>query len=539
MKVDIVNLSVSLDDEHEEVVNEMTEKYGIIVTKAAGNCGPVYSSLYETDVKIKNIFIIGSVYTIKDDFKKDDAIIPVYSSRGPGINGSRGISFVAPGDAITAVPRYSSIKHEILYGTSFSAPNAAGAIACLLSALKDNDIKYSVSSIKTALEKTAFLPKNGDVLGFGHGIIQIYDAFKFLKKFNLAIVQNYSNRKRKLKIISDKSIKNGIFVKLNNENDAIKDGYEIKLLNDTEFGSCSPPKRIKLQSTTKSKNANFVLHSKITKNYSFKIAIQKHKLKFGALNYTEIHGILFSKIPYFQQLFHLPITVISPSNVTKEEGYCIKENQLKLSPNIPYRFFILPPKEICQCIVTVAVETRASLYLQYSIENISVSSTTGKWLEFNETTKVLTFDIKIYGNKIHEIAIFPDIDEPINCDIEIQFYGIEVIKNSLENKKVVDQNVITFKNNLQNLHATLIMEFENISFKLSPIQFNFENNKSQYDICENECLKLTYNFTLPKKSKCLFKMNLEKIFKMFRVQVFTESKKYVYGYVTDLKEPVS
>uniref|UniRef100_A0A914QVE4 Peptidase S8/S53 domain-containing protein n=1 Tax=Panagrolaimus davidi TaxID=227884 RepID=A0A914QVE4_9BILA len=499
MKVDIVNLSVSLDTEHEEVVNEMTEKHGIIVTKAAGNCGPVYSSLYETDVKIKNMFIIGSVFTKKDDFKSD-AIIPTYSSRGPGDNGSRGISFVAPGDAITAVPRYCSIKHEILYGTSFSAPNAAGIIACLLSALKDNGIKYSVSSIKTALEKTAFLPKDGDVLGFGHGIIQIYDAFKFMKNFDLGIVQNYSNRKRKLKIISDESSKNGIFVRLNNnENDAIKDRYKIKLSkNDANLGPCNP-KRIKLQSTTKPKNANFVLHSKITKNNSFKIAIQKHKLKYGALNYTEIHGILFSKISYFKQLFHLPITVISPKKVTKEEGYCIKENQLKLSPNVPHRFFILPPKECFQCIVTVAVETRASLYLQYSIENIYVSSTTGKWLEFNETTKMLTSDIKIYGNRIHEITIFPDIYEPIICDIEIQFYGIEVIKNSLENKNV-EQNVITFNNNLQNLHATLIMEFVNVSFKLSPIHFNFETNKSQYDICENDCLKITYNFTRMFKS---------------------------------------
>uniref|UniRef100_A0A914P5H9 Peptidase S8/S53 domain-containing protein n=1 Tax=Panagrolaimus davidi TaxID=227884 RepID=A0A914P5H9_9BILA len=152
---------------------------------------PLFSSIPEQYSKISDeIFIIGSFFTseIKDilpsGYNGETAdTINKYSSKGPFLStGARGIDFVAPGEAITNLPKWYPNKNTDFNGTSLAAPNAAGSIACLLSALKANEISYSPATIKMALANTAFLPKNANKLEFGNGIIQICDAFEFIKK---------------------------------------------------------------------------------------------------------------------------------------------------------------------------------------------------------------------------------------------------------------------------------------------------------------------------------------------------------------------
>lgn len=59
-----------------------------------------------------------------------------WSSRGPTIDGGRGISVCAPGGAITSVPGYLLRGSQLMNGTSMSAPHVAGATGWLFSHLK-------------------------------------------------------------------------------------------------------------------------------------------------------------------------------------------------------------------------------------------------------------------------------------------------------------------------------------------------------------------------------------------------------------------
>uniref|UniRef100_A0AC35FMD0 Peptidase S8/S53 domain-containing protein n=1 Tax=Panagrolaimus sp. PS1159 TaxID=55785 RepID=A0AC35FMD0_9BILA len=98
--------------------------------------------------------------------------VNTYSSKGPLSCGSRGIDFVAPDAAILDLPKWYRSNQKADYeGTSLAASQVAGSIACLLSALKANNIQYSSTMIKMALSKTAYLPDGANKLEYGNGII--------------------------------------------------------------------------------------------------------------------------------------------------------------------------------------------------------------------------------------------------------------------------------------------------------------------------------------------------------------------------------
>jgi len=59
-----------------------------------------------------------------------------WSSRGPTIDGGRGISVCAPGGALTSVPGYLLRGSGLNSGTSMAAPHVAGACGWLYSYLK-------------------------------------------------------------------------------------------------------------------------------------------------------------------------------------------------------------------------------------------------------------------------------------------------------------------------------------------------------------------------------------------------------------------
>uniref|UniRef100_A0AC34FU95 Peptidase S8/S53 domain-containing protein n=1 Tax=Panagrolaimus sp. ES5 TaxID=591445 RepID=A0AC34FU95_9BILA len=205
----------------------------------------------DTNNNIDEMLTIGSLYTcdVKNLFLHDDkkadltfenksltSFVEDYSSRGPLPDGARGVTFVAPGDAYVQNPKSPSslpFKWIPVFGTSYSSPNAAGAIACLLSALKANSIQYSPATIKMALSNTAFLPAGGDRLAFGNGIIQIDSAFEYFKSFKETlpkiifpkIILNEPNKKGILIYETEEKLSTLLHLKLKGANK--KDQYVV------------------------------------------------------------------------------------------------------------------------------------------------------------------------------------------------------------------------------------------------------------------------------------------------------------------------
>uniref|UniRef100_A0A914PI12 Peptidase S8/S53 domain-containing protein n=1 Tax=Panagrolaimus davidi TaxID=227884 RepID=A0A914PI12_9BILA len=310
----------------------MVEEHGIIITQSASNSGPFFSSIPEQYSKISDeIFIIGSFFTseIKDILPSGynggiADTINKYSSKGPFLSsGARGIDFVAPGEAITNLPKWYPNKNTDFNGTSLAAPNAAGSIACLLSALKANGIAYSPAMIKMALANTAFLPKNANKLEFGNGIIQIYDAFEFIKKSINFFPKNFIVP---ISVNNPKLEKGIIFVK----SDEIQSKNYCVNINP----------KFNTKWILKCTDQSFVSHCKTvsSKNNSFNVKIDADLLKEGSINYAEIYGI-DSLNPSIGPLFYLPITVICPANSANEKI-------ITTEPGTPFHYFIKKPSTV-------------------------------------------------------------------------------------------------------------------------------------------------------------------------------------------------
>lgn len=184
--VDVINISYGEDSHianNGPLMNYMRDKvirkHKITVVSSAGNNGPGYSTVGAPGGMTSSIISVGawvskamamSQYALRDE-AGDSAY--TWSSRGPSIDGDRGVTIYAPGGAITCVPPYALNQSQLMNGTSMSSPNAAGGVALLICGAKAEGAAYSPGLIKRALERTAIDVKDE----FKVGLLDVPAAF--------------------------------------------------------------------------------------------------------------------------------------------------------------------------------------------------------------------------------------------------------------------------------------------------------------------------------------------------------------------------
>jgi len=168
----------------------------IFICVSNGNEGPGISTT-GTPAAAKSAFSVGAMLPADVANEcyganlKEDKIF-YFSSRGGELNKPDAI---APGSASSAIPAFTD--NDFMRGTSMAAPQASGAAALLLSAaIQSNPTLLTKNSlIHQALKCSAVPIKNYSCLAQGNGVINVSNAFQFLKsyskKYGDEIIINY------------------------------------------------------------------------------------------------------------------------------------------------------------------------------------------------------------------------------------------------------------------------------------------------------------------------------------------------------------
>ncbi|KAE9552976.1 hypothetical protein FO519_003813 [Halicephalobus sp. NKZ332] len=358
--VDVVNYSfgeTSAFPESGEINNAlktMVEKYGIIFVSSAGNSGPALSTAGTPGATHSSVIGVGAYLTqpmMKAMYSAREQIPPTmyhWSSRGPALNGALGVSISAPGAAITGVPKHSLKASELMNGTSMSSPNATGAIACLLSAMKSENIPISPVRVKLILENSAKVPEDGYHSSFslGHGLVQVESAYNLSKK-GLSIIPKEVSAIKVGVADGKHGTSRGIYLREAWETRKTRDfligvAAQFKFLSDHDV-KLEFERRIILKLSEGGEAfvqcPEFFKLSNGSNNFS--VRVDPTHLKEGIVNYTEIMGI-DAENSSFGPLFRIPVTVIIPKGVEKDTDYSLNR-VLKLQPAVPDHLFVKSP----------------------------------------------------------------------------------------------------------------------------------------------------------------------------------------------------
>uniref|UniRef100_A0A0N5AND1 Tripeptidyl-peptidase 2 n=1 Tax=Syphacia muris TaxID=451379 RepID=A0A0N5AND1_9BILA len=524
LKIDIANFSYGEESDFPnkgriiDAINKMVWRHDVLLVASAGNNGPALSTAGSPGSTTSSVIGIGAyvspkmmeaMYCMRE--KIPTTFYP-WSSRGPCTDGGLGVSVCAPGAAITGVPKFTLKYASLMNGTSMSAPNASGNIACLLSALKSSNLETSLFMVRLSLENTADKPKCHNSFAFGHGLLQIDSAFEFLQKYARTVTPLLTH----LEVLVD-GVNRGIYLRELYESQHItnftisvepkfkpqsdneeKIAFEkhIVLICDTSLVKC--PKQLELTN----------------QQHQFVVSIDPSSLQPGKAYFFKIEGFDACHLS-MGPLFVVPITVIVPLLFNKETNYTFTQS-LILNPSIPERIFFHIPSDADWG--DLVLYNKSNEEAKYVLHCVQIQPNTA--IRCSETYKALILKpnsenvvvVKLIGGRTMELCItkwWSHLGNG-NIDVKLQLHGTRPTSNEI----YVMSTEVCHRFQIQNS----IMSYEKISPAITfrqicyPLHPKFVKIRPLgprdlfHDGSQVFQLLLSYSFTLPKATEALFEI---------------------------------
>ncbi|KAE9413900.1 hypothetical protein Angca_008463, partial [Angiostrongylus cantonensis] len=365
MKVDIVNMSFGEGSHFPakgrviEELQKLVEQHNVIFVASVGNSGPALSTVSTPGGTTPGVLGIGAricayqAETFYGVFNPVCSTLYPWSARGPCVDGSLGVSLSAPGAAIASVPRYCRKYAQMMNGTSMSAPNASGAIACMLSKIRADGTPWTSFRVRHALETTAFTPHNEKPFSCGKGVIQVLHSCPCFERQH----QQTGSVSILVKIPLITllfTVYLGVYIRELLESQGIQE-YMVTIepkfqeLSDNQLKSNFFMNIVlKCSSYVVEFPHTFLLTSE---ERSFTIKVDPTMVSPGECLYDEVTG-LSADYPEMGPLFRVPITIIRPEVVARQDDFSYTRS-LVAESGIPIRHFLVVPHSANICEIRI------------------------------------------------------------------------------------------------------------------------------------------------------------------------------------------
>ncbi|EGT48187.1 hypothetical protein CAEBREN_09688 [Caenorhabditis brenneri] len=441
LNVDVINMSFGEGTHLPDVgrvieeARRLIDRKNVIYVCSAGNQGPALSTVGAPGGTTTGVIGIGayltseSADTLYGVYKPVDSNIYPWSSRGPCQDGKLGVSLVAPAAAFAGVPQYCRQSMQMMNGTSMSSPNAAGNVACMLSGLRQQNLKWTPYTVRMALENTAEALPQVDAFSQGQGMIKIENAFNKLSDILTNNVFPPRLTHFDIKVSDHCKKSKGIYIREPNLNgpQEFTLGVEPVFQNyqqENNLPSISFEKQVILQST-----APWVSHPQtmfvVAQERTIVVTIDASKAPKGA-SYTEIVGIDAADSS-LGPIFRIPITVIVPETVDVDQY----NSKIVGKSGVTERRFVKVPSWATSAKITLKSTNkdemdRFTLHTVYIEDNKCSRNTETQKIQGpvgNEWSKCIT----VQGGKTLEACVVRSWTRgktPVDVDMTIDFFGV-------------------------------------------------------------------------------------------------------------------
>jgi len=212
--VDVVNMSIgglpALNDganARAELYNRLIDEYGVQLFISAGNSGPGVNTVGDPSVATDVVSVASSIS--RDTWKANYGSVVSsalnlhnFSSRGPREDGGFKPDIMAPGSAVSTVPRWLKQPdvaeagyalppgYAMFNGTSMASPQAAGAAALLLSAGRQSGTPITPPQLRKAIYTSADFVGGLPAMAQGNGQLDVNQAWSLLR--TVPVIQSYT-----------------------------------------------------------------------------------------------------------------------------------------------------------------------------------------------------------------------------------------------------------------------------------------------------------------------------------------------------------